>query len=89
MAKEAATVSFLVKYEVPTVVSNDDNFWNVTVRSLIEGYLHLGGSCHLYHQGILCNPTYITILLDKDVRGSWIPCKVSNLLPCYVASHPR
>lgn len=31
MEEEALTVDFLVKYEVPTEVSNDDNFWNVTV----------------------------------------------------------
>jgi len=72
MAKEAPTVNFLVKYEVPTVVSND-NFTNVTVCSLIEAYRHLCGSCHLYHQGILCNPTYITKHLDHAVGGCWIP----------------
>jgi len=67
MEKEPPAVSLLVKYEVPTVVSNDDNFWNAKVRSLIEAYQHLCSSCNLYHQGILCNPTYITTLLDHDV----------------------
>jgi hypothetical protein len=36
MEKEAQTGSFLVKYEVPTVMSNDNDLWNVTVRCLIE-----------------------------------------------------
>lgn len=31
MEEEAPTVNFLVKYEVATEVSNDDNLWNVTV----------------------------------------------------------
>jgi hypothetical protein len=88
MAKEAPTVSFLVKYEVPTVVSNDNDLWNVTVRCLRGLYQRLCGSCNLYHPGILCNPNYITTLLDHD-GGSWIPCKVSNFLPRYVVSHPR
>jgi hypothetical protein len=72
MVQEAPTVSLLVKYEVPTAVSDDDNFWNATVRSLLEAYQHLCGSCTLYHQGILRNPTYITTLLGHDVGGSWI-----------------
>ena len=72
MEKEARTVNFLVTYEVPTVVSNDD-LWNVTVRCLTEACQHLRSSCHLYLQHIFCNPTYITTLLDHDVGGSWIP----------------
>ena len=50
--KEAPTVSFLVKYEVPAVVNDDDDFRDAMVRSLTEAYRHLCGSCHLYRQGI-------------------------------------
>jgi len=74
MEKEGPTVNFLVQYEVPTVTNDDGDFWNAKVHSLIEAYQHLCGSCHLYHHGILCNPTHITTLLNHDVGGnSWIP----------------